>query len=55
MVEEDRSSPFVVGFKEFYMGFKEWLVVVPYALKSEGGCLWACKKYDGDVQSDFLA
>ena len=29
--------------------------MVAYALKSEGGCVWACKKYDGDVQSDVLA
>lgn len=24
-------------------------------LKSEGGFVWACKNYDGDVQSDCLA
>ncbi|KAL6584502.1 hypothetical protein OROMI_003791 [Orobanche minor] len=29
--------------------------MVAYALKSEGGYVWACKSYDGDVQSDFLA
>lgn len=29
--------------------------MVAYALKSEGGYVWACKNYDGDVQSDFLA
>ncbi|KAL6558414.1 hypothetical protein OROMI_018764 [Orobanche minor] len=26
-----------------------------YALKSEGGYVWACKNYDGDVQRGFLA
>ncbi|KAK4491870.1 hypothetical protein RD792_002649 [Penstemon davidsonii] len=29
--------------------------MVAYALKSEGGYVWACKNYDGDVQSDFVA
>jgi isocitrate dehydrogenase len=29
--------------------------MVAYTLKSEGGYVWACKNYDGDVQSDFLA
>jgi isocitrate dehydrogenase len=29
--------------------------MVAYALKSEGGFVWAAKNYDGDVQSDTLA
>ncbi len=29
--------------------------VVAFALKSEGGFIWACKNYDGDVQSDMVA
>ena len=29
--------------------------MVAYALKSEGGYVWACKNYDGDVQSDNVA
>lgn len=29
--------------------------MVAYVLKSEGNFIWACKNYDGDVQSDFLA
>jgi len=29
--------------------------MVAYALKSGGGFVWACKNYDGDVQSDTLA
>ncbi|XP_057546658.1 isocitrate dehydrogenase [NADP]-like isoform X2 [Amaranthus tricolor] len=29
--------------------------MVAYAMKSEGAYVWACKNYDGDVQSDFLA
>src|SRR5690349_7970988 len=29
--------------------------MVAFALKSDGGFVWACKNYDGDVQSDSLA
>lgn len=29
--------------------------MVAFAMKSEGGFVWACKNYDGDVQSDSLA
>ena len=29
--------------------------MVAYAMKSEGGFMWACKNYDGDVQSDSVA
>ncbi len=29
--------------------------MVAFAMKSEGGFCWACKNYDGDVQSDSVA
>jgi isocitrate dehydrogenase len=29
--------------------------MVAYAIKSSGGFMWACKNYDGDVQSDIVA
>jgi isocitrate dehydrogenase len=29
--------------------------MVAYAMKSRGGFVWACKNYDGDVQSDSIA
>ncbi len=29
--------------------------MVAYAIKSNGGFVWACKNYDGDVQSDIVA
>ena len=29
--------------------------MVAFAIKSDGGYLWACKNYDGDVQSDIVA
>ena len=56
-------------FREVYEGeFKERYVVagiayehrliddmVAFAMKSSGGFVWACKNYDGDVQSDSIA
>lgn len=29
--------------------------MVAFAIKSNGGYVWACKNYDGDVQSDIVA
>jgi len=29
--------------------------MVAYSVKAEGGYVWACKNYDGDVQSDMVA
>ena len=29
--------------------------MVANTLKSDGGVVWACKNYDGDVQSDIVA
>jgi isocitrate dehydrogenase len=29
--------------------------MVAQVLKGDGGCVWACKNYDGDVQSDSIA
>jgi len=29
--------------------------MVAFAVKSKGGFVWACKNYDGDVQSDIVA
>lgn len=29
--------------------------MVAQTMKSEGGFIWACKNYDGDVQSDSVA
>ena len=48
-------------FKERYraanLDYEHRLIddVVAFALKSEGGFVWACKNYDGDVQSDMVA
>lgn len=29
--------------------------MVAQVIKGEGGYVWACKNYDGDVQSDLVA
>ncbi|XP_020575133.1 cytosolic isocitrate dehydrogenase [NADP] [Phalaenopsis equestris] len=44
-------------FEESGIWYEHRLIddMVAYAVKSEGGYVWACKNYDGDVQSDFLA
>ena len=44
-------------FKEANIWYEHKLIddMVAYAAKSEGGYVWACKNYDGDVQSDMVA
>merc|ERR1711976_327243 len=48
-------------YKEKFEKLKIWYEhrliddMVAYMLKSKGGFIWACKNYDGDVQSDCLA
>lgn len=44
-------------FEEKKLWYEHRLIddMVAYMVKSEGGYVWACKNYDGDVQSDCLA
>lgn len=48
-------------YKDQYEAKKIWYEhrliddMVAQAMKSEGGFVWACKNYDGDVQSDSVA
>lgn len=48
-------------YKDQFVAKKIWYEhrliddMVAYAMKSEGGFVWACKNYDGDVQSDSVA
>ncbi len=44
-------------FKSSGLHYEHRLIddLVAYAIKSEGGFVWACKNYDGDVQSDLVA
>jgi isocitrate dehydrogenase len=52
---------YVEEFKDRFEEAKIWYEhrliddMVAFALKNEGGFVWACKNYDGDVQSDSLA
>lgn len=44
-------------FKALGITYEHRLIddMVAYAIKSEGKFVWACKNYDGDVQSDVIA
>jgi len=44
-------------FDELKIWYEHRLIddMVAQALKSSGGFVWACKNYDGDVQSDIVA
>ncbi|MEN2496514.1 MAG: hypothetical protein MHMPM18_001029 [Marteilia pararefringens] len=41
--------------KEIFYEYRLIDDMVAYCIKSEGGYVWACKNYDGDVQSDLIA
>jgi len=55
------QSVFDSEFKEKYeaakLAYEHRLIddVVAFAVKSDGGFVWACKNYDGDVESDMVA
>ncbi|KNA16638.1 hypothetical protein SOVF_087290 [Spinacia oleracea] len=55
--QEVYESKWKTKFEEAGIWYEHRLIddMVAYALKSDGGYVWACKNYDGDVQSDFLA
>ncbi|MCO5561934.1 hypothetical protein L7F22_015560 [Adiantum nelumboides] len=55
--QEVYESEWKCKFEDAAIWYEHRLIddMVAYALKSEGGYVWACKNYDGDVQSDFLA
>jgi len=44
-------------FQQHNLTYEHRLIddMVAFAIKSSGGFIWACKNYDGDVQSDSLA
>ncbi len=44
-------------FKKLNLVYQHRLIddMVAFMLKDKGGFMWACKNYDGDVESDFLA
>ncbi|HXB15880.1 MAG TPA: NADP-dependent isocitrate dehydrogenase [Solirubrobacteraceae bacterium] len=51
------ENEFKAGFEAAGLTYEHRLIddMVAAALKWEGGYVWACKNYDGDVQSDTVA
>ena len=51
------AAEYADKFKEAGIGYEHRLIddMVASALKWSGGFVWACKNYDGDVQSDQVA
>lgn len=51
------DEEFADKFHEAKLTYEHRLIddMVAMAIKSEGGFVWACKNYDGDVQSDIVA
>ncbi|MBN8547679.1 MAG: NADP-dependent isocitrate dehydrogenase [Deltaproteobacteria bacterium] len=51
------QDEFAQKFAEKGITYEHRLIddMVAYAIKSNGGFVWACKNYDGDVQSDVVA
>ena len=51
------SAEFKADFEEAGLTYEHRLIddMVAAAMKWEGGYVWACKNYDGDVQSDTVA
>jgi isocitrate dehydrogenase len=57
LFEETFQAEFADTFKEAGITYEHRLIddMVAASLKWEGGYVWACKNYDGDVQSDTVA
>lgn len=55
--EEVYKKEFEAKFKAKNLSYEHRLIddMVASVLKLEGGIVWACKNYDGDVQSDTVA
>jgi len=55
--QETYDAEFKVAFEAAGIEYQHRLIddMVAYAMKSKGGFVWACKNYDGDVQSDSVA
>jgi isocitrate dehydrogenase len=55
--EEVYQTEFKAKFSEFGITYEHRLIddMVAAAMKWNGGFVWACKNYDGDVQSDTVA
>jgi isocitrate dehydrogenase len=55
--QEIFESDYATAYEEAGIYYEHRLIddQVAQALKSDGGFVWACKNYDGDVQSDIVA
>ena len=55
--EETYQKEFLDTFKAAGLDYEHRLIddLVAQVLKGSGGLVWACKNYDGDVQSDIVA
>ena len=55
--QEIYDTEFKTQFEAAGIEYQHRLIddMVAYAMKSKGGFVWACKNYDGDVQSDSIA
>jgi isocitrate dehydrogenase len=55
--EEVYQNEFKTKFAELGISYEHRLIddMVAFCMKSDGGFVWACKNYDGDVQSDIVA
>jgi len=55
--QEIYDKEYVAEFKKNNIWYEHRLIddMVAFALKTDGGFVWACKNYDGDVQSDSIA
>ncbi len=55
--QEVFAAEFKTDFEKAGITYEHRLIddMVAFVLKVEGGFLWACKNYDGDVESDVLA
>jgi len=55
--EEIYQAKYKESFEKAGLWYEHRLIddMVAYAVKSSGGFVWACKNYDGDVQSDIVA
>merc|ERR1712150_186239 len=55
--QEVYESQYIKDFESAGLWYEHRLIddMVAQGLKSDGGFVWACKNYDGDVQSDVVA
>ena len=55
--QEVYESTYKAQFEAAGLWYEHRLIddMVAYVIKSSGGFVWACKNYDGDVQSDIVA